>query len=388
MATWEEYDKEFFKKPGQVEPAQTAAPTPGKTPAAPAVPVTPAAPPSWEEYDKTFFKKPEAPGAPKPGALPPVPDPAAPYGGPEKAPKAAGALSRPSTFAKPGPWETTLTPDEEERFWSWAKENKVPFDRNDPKSMQDYDMRGFWKGLMEGDPHATSGVDPFDGRMHFSDYWKTPTHETFSNESKYAMQDAPHWKENRYLVDKDDKVLFDAAAQKPWQNISPTGARPLHEEVWDKLQEFDRSMFDALPEPIKATVETAGAAAANFDYGALATLNGVARILEKTINYPGHVLSTGDWSWDKSPTGALSWLTGKTMETVAPKEVREKGNAVVNWIAELLGGLAPYMLTQSYVLEPLLGMTGLGVTAGGLGGYCGGASGRDSWGKRTGRAGV
>lgn len=76
-------------------------------------------------------------------------------------------------------------------------------------------MRGFWKGLQEGDPHAVTSIDPYDKKLHFTDYWKTPWHETFSRESKYATDEAPYWKDDRYLVDKEGKVLFDAATGRP-----------------------------------------------------------------------------------------------------------------------------------------------------------------------------
>jgi len=59
----------------------------------------------------------------------------------------------------------------------------------------DYDMHGFTQGYLEGDPHATMGVNPNDSRPHFTDYWKRPEHPTFSAESQYArgIPDAPSW---------------------------------------------------------------------------------------------------------------------------------------------------------------------------------------------------
>ncbi len=50
--------------------------------------------------------------------------------------------------------------------------------------------------------------------MHFTDYWKTPMHETFSNESKFATPDAPKWNNKDQLIDKSGKVIFDDRKHK------------------------------------------------------------------------------------------------------------------------------------------------------------------------------
>lgn len=109
---------------------------------------------------------------------------------------------------KPGDFTTTLAPDEEKKFRAWVKKNNVPFNP-DAKGPQDYDMRGFWKGLEIGDTHATTGIDPNDGKLHFTDYWKTPYHESFSRESKFANPNAPEWNDQDQLVGSDGTVYFD-----------------------------------------------------------------------------------------------------------------------------------------------------------------------------------
>lgn len=122
---------------------------------------------------------------------------------------------RNQTWTKPGAqnFNTPLTPTEEQQFQQWLATNKVPFDPNQP--VQDYDMRGFWKALMSGDPKAQSAVDPNDKRLHYPDYWKTPYHQTFSNESQWAdPKKAPHWNEKDQLVMPDGTVIFDDRAQK------------------------------------------------------------------------------------------------------------------------------------------------------------------------------
>lgn len=103
--------------------------------------------------------------------------------------------------------------DKEPAFRAWAAENKVPFD-SDARAT-DYDMRGFWKGLQAKDPKAVATVDPNDGRLHYPDYWKTPYHQSFSAESQWAKEDAPHWNDQDQLVDKQGRVVFDDKARVP-----------------------------------------------------------------------------------------------------------------------------------------------------------------------------
>jgi hypothetical protein len=127
-------------------------------------------------------------------------------------------FARNKTFVNPnaGGYATPLDPQQDTAFRQWITANKVPFDPA-AKGPQDYDMRGFWKGLQSGDEHAKSAVDPNDGRMHYPDYWKTPYHETFSNESQWANDKAPHWTDDDKLVTPSGRVLFDDRAR----NVSP-----------------------------------------------------------------------------------------------------------------------------------------------------------------------
>lgn len=121
--------------------------------------------------------------------------------------------SRNKAWMKPGSrnFFTDLSEDEEKKFQTWVKTNKVP---NDEGPHGDYDMRGFWKALEAKDPKAISAVDPNDKRLHYPDYWKTPYHETFSAESQWAdPAKAPKWNDKDQLVTSDGKVLFDDRAQ-------------------------------------------------------------------------------------------------------------------------------------------------------------------------------
>ncbi len=108
-------------------------------------------------------------------------------------------------------FNTPLDPASEQRFQAWVKYNKVPW-QDSPTS--DYDMRGFYQANQRGDPNAT-----WNGPgSHFPDTWKTPFHKTFSNESIYAGQNAPHWVGNR-LVDLQGKVLADETPPGPQPTI-------------------------------------------------------------------------------------------------------------------------------------------------------------------------
>ena len=123
----------------------------------------------------------------------------------------AGDYSRRMSYARPGLYTTRLSPDEEIAFRQWVVKNRVPFDPDNQRS--DYDMRGFWKGLMTGDPNARTGMNQNDQQLHYTDYWKTPFHKSFSGESRYAQPGAgPKWNERDQLVMPDGTVLYDERA--------------------------------------------------------------------------------------------------------------------------------------------------------------------------------
>ena len=108
---------------------------------------------------------------------------------------------------------TALDPDKEQQFRKWVQEKQVPFDPEEKAS--DYDMRGFWQDMQAGNERAQSSIDPYDGRLHFGDHYKTPLHRTYSNESRGALPTAPKWSEDgRYLVDHQGQTVFDAVAEE------------------------------------------------------------------------------------------------------------------------------------------------------------------------------
>lgn len=106
---------------------------------------------------------------------------------------------------------TELPAIDEFQFRQWLKDNAVPFN---PDAQQDYDMRGFYKGVQQQNPHAQSSVNENDGQLHFNDYYKMPWHDTYSSESKGAGPDAPSWNKQDQLVDPSGKIMYDEKFMK------------------------------------------------------------------------------------------------------------------------------------------------------------------------------
>lgn len=104
-------------------------------------------------------------------------------------------------------FNTPLDAGNELAFRAWVSENKVPFDVNAAQS--DYDMRGFWTALQNDDPRAKSAVNANDGQMHYPDVWKTPSHESFSQDSQWAGPMAPRWNEQDQLIAPSQRILID-----------------------------------------------------------------------------------------------------------------------------------------------------------------------------------
>jgi hypothetical protein len=120
-------------------------------------------------------------------------------------------LARNKKWAKDGNYRTDLG-DQEPAFRQWVQDNKVPFDIN-KTGPDDYDMRGFYKGVQTGDPRAVMAPNPNDGKVHYDDKWKTPYHESFSSESQWAKPNAPSWNEKDQLIDPSNGgVVFDEKA--------------------------------------------------------------------------------------------------------------------------------------------------------------------------------
>jgi hypothetical protein len=110
------------------------------------------------------------------------------------------AFAHNKEFARPGPYQTQLDPQEEMAFRQWVKENRVPFDVN--AGVVDYDMRGFWK-------EQQTQAQAWRPGHHFPDTYKTPYDTTFSAESKYAKPGTPFvWKGNDLIDRRTGAAVF------------------------------------------------------------------------------------------------------------------------------------------------------------------------------------
>lgn len=107
----------------------------------------------------------------------------------------------------PQQYNTELPLADELAFRSWVQQNRVPFDPT-AKTPQDYDMRGFFRALQGGDPAARSAVNEYDKQLHYPDKWKTPYHESFSNESQWANESAPRWSDGDILANPSGRIIY------------------------------------------------------------------------------------------------------------------------------------------------------------------------------------
>lgn len=117
-----------------------------------------------------------------------------------EAAKYGGTYVPPQTNATAtlGPYDTKLSPSEEQSFQQWKAVN-APKD-----SGVDYDLRGAYK----------AGVSPSASNGHWPDTYKKPNHPTFSNQSIYATPDAPHWMGNK-LFSVDGKLIANENTPAP-----------------------------------------------------------------------------------------------------------------------------------------------------------------------------
>jgi hypothetical protein len=110
-------------------------------------------------------------------------------------------------------YNTQLPQMDEFQFRNWVAQNRVPFDPN-ATAPQDYDMRGYYQGLMQQNPQARpTEVNPNDMRPHYTDNWKTPLHQTFSAGSQWAGRGAPNWNEKDQLVSPGGRIVADERRQ-------------------------------------------------------------------------------------------------------------------------------------------------------------------------------
>lgn len=172
-------------------------------------------------------------------------------------------------FAKPGPYVTKLDPEQESQFEQWVKKNNINFDPS--AKVTDYDMRGFWLS-QQGKAGSGTEINALDGKIHYPDTYKTPYDRTFSNESKYATQDAPHWKDDRYLVDGSGKVVFDQAKDS---EDTPYASTPRSSQQIGQLGKSGNPMVDALD--TASTVDLYNLARAEVNRGQVSLQSSIAQ---------------------------------------------------------------------------------------------------------------
>lgn len=110
-------------------------------------------------------------------------------------------------------YNTQLDPMTELMFRDWVQKNNVPFNPN-VSGPTDYDMRGYYQGVQNSNPMARpTEINPNDNRPHYTDYYKTPLHQTFSSGSQWADANAPQWANSHQLAATNGRVVFDETPQ-------------------------------------------------------------------------------------------------------------------------------------------------------------------------------
>ena len=107
----------------------------------------------------------------------------------------------------PQDYNTKLPQMDEFQFRQWLQQNHVPF--NPDAKSTDYDMRGFYQAAQQGQPGISTQINPNDGLLHYPDRFKTPLHQSFSNESQWAGPDAPRWVNDSQLAVPNGRIVFD-----------------------------------------------------------------------------------------------------------------------------------------------------------------------------------
>lgn len=113
-------------------------------------------------------------------------------------------------FKPSATYDTKLNPLDEMAYRQWVQRNGVQTNPN-ATAPQDYDMRGYYQGMQQGNPQARpTEVNPNDNRPHFTDYYKTPMHQSFSDASQWANPaTAPQWINGSQLATQGGRILVD-----------------------------------------------------------------------------------------------------------------------------------------------------------------------------------
>ena len=274
--------------------------------------------------------------AQRPGAAPQAPQP---YG---------------MQFAKssnPKDWTTKLDPKAEAGYQKWAQ--SVGQDPNG----KDYDLRGYYKDIASKGQNQQA-LNPSDNKMHFPDTYKTPLHESFSGESRYAdpKKNPPAWagndKEGWKLTGKDGKIYKDESVKQP-ESMTPPAMTQNEDGTWssyggnrdlkqmsraDKLNEVLENGGGAL---LKSGQDVTKLHDTALD-DVIKELRGQAGKEDRNVLQSGFYLPQQgelDTSLDKSPLAGVIDPPGAYTDWVPPKEGYKPGEVMYGAPKEKMSGI-------------------------------------------------
>lgn len=209
-------------------------------------------------------------------------------------------------------FNTNLSPAEEVAFQAWTAAESARRKRDVTRDLENYDLRGYWKGVGRGD-NASQG--------HMTDTFKKPNHPTFSDESQYHGAPAP-W--GKYLGGK-----WDESGYTP----SPEMLAHTHD-----LKDMEQYFKEAEPDmKLRAPAQ----AAAESDWTPPS-----ARALDETDN------------WAPPSARPLQTFTGKAERAAEEKKLAESMNPLQRLLVGTGGGALETKLKIDDLLSNLPGNAG------------------------------
>lgn len=257
-------------------------------------------------------------------------------------------------FAKssnPSDWITKLDPKAEASYQKWAK--GVGQDPNG----KDYDLRGYYKDIVSKGQNQQA-LNPSDNKMHFPDTYKTPLHESFSGESRYAdpKKNPPAWagndKEGWKLTGKDGKVYKDESVKQP-ESMTPPAMTQNEDGTWssyggnrdlkqmsraDKLNEILENGGGALLKSGQDVMKLHDTALDDV----IRELRGQAGKEDRNVLQSGFYLPQQgelDTSLEKSPLAGVIDPPGAYTDWVPPKEGYKPGEVMYGAPKEKMSGI-------------------------------------------------
>lgn len=107
----------------------------------------------------------------------------------------------------PTDYTTPLNNIEQVQFNKWANDMKAKGIINPNDNFNDYDMQGYWKNEVLNNTNLANG----NAQTHFTDKYKKPNHETFSNESIYAKGNnakyAGKWDGDKFIAPRNENKM-------------------------------------------------------------------------------------------------------------------------------------------------------------------------------------